>query len=153
MDFTSIPVPVYLFLALIAACYMWDFMEGRTRAKQIQRYAQSVGFTYSGSALPADFPLAQCDLYATFKWQDLTIHNAAMGTWQGKEILFFDWKATNGETGSAGTILAFRGNDRKLWIARLDCTLKTEQVDNWTLLFREYQLPIGEIQALMSGLS
>ena len=147
MDFKSIPIADYLFLALMAVFWVWNFLYGRSRTKQIQRYSRSIGFIYLGSALPNDFPLAQCGLHAT------SIHNAAAGTWQGKEILFFDWIINNGETDSSGTILAFRGNDRKLWVARLDCTLKTEQVEGWTLLSREYQLPVGEIRTLMSGLS
>jgi hypothetical protein len=147
------PKLIYVVIAFMLCSSVVNILLSRKRERRIRRYALNNGFSFCDDVLPGDFPLAQCD-FSTSNWAT-KIRGAVTGKREDHNFLFFDWIVECGRNGRsyAQTVIAIPGNHRNSWVTRLDCSLTTEQADNWTVCYRrDFILPADEIDSLISSL-
>jgi hypothetical protein len=131
----------------LACFFTWLIIRHLLRRRQIRQYARSAGFIYLGTALPKSLQLGLTSLNGA----DLS--NAFAGERRGEEFVFFDSKIGTGKGSYYQSAVAIRGPRQAYGPERFDISLTTERAGDWLLIYRPKQLlPIGEIQALLSGI-
>ena len=128
----------------------WNWFSERRRTRQIKDYANSLSFDYIGAALPPYFPLRK-----TSAGRATSFQNAIAGRKNGTEVIVFDCRFGSGKSRSYRTVVAVFGAAQRFGVARFGPSLVSEEVDGWTLLYRQRYFPpagrlrIDEIQMLL----
>jgi hypothetical protein len=117
-----------------SAIVLWFLLQGRSRAREYQRVAKALGFTYLGTAVPETLDLSK----ASFRepWDVAT--NVIVGTFKGVETIAFYFHANHGDVGYKQTTVAMKSSSpitdlTSLWQAS---GIRAERIGEWIVMFR-----------------
>lgn len=140
--------PLYIVGPALVSFLAWGILRQRARTREIRQFAQRVGLTYLGSAVPRRLPVPRALLR-----QVMSISAFVVGDERNKDLVLFDCML-NGKGTRSRTVVAVRGQPSAFGAARFWPDLITEQVGEWALVYSEGRLlTIEEIEGLVSAVS
>ena len=138
---------LYLFGTLIVAVIIRQIVADWRRGQEMRRLAQTLRFTYIGSALPPSFPL-----FKTSSRTARNLRNVCVSDTREREVLFFDCELGHGRGRWHRTVVALRGPAEDFGGARFGPDLAKEEIGDWAMVYgTSRQLEPIEILALVSG--
>jgi hypothetical protein len=140
---------IFFFAFVIAAVALGvrSIQQARQRTKAFHQVAETLGFEYFGSSLPARFPLRE-----TQSRQSRSISRVFVYSRMGKDMLFFDCELGYGRGRFSRTVVAVRGDRSEFGFARFGPDLATETVRGWTVVYGERRfLETEEIMRLVNA--
>lgn len=124
-----------------------SIQQDRQRTKALHQVAETLGFEYFGSSLPARFPLRE-----TQSRESRSISRAFVYSQIGKDMLFFDCELGYGRGRFSRTAVAVRGDCDEFGFARFGPDLATEKIRGWTVVYGERRvLEPEEIMRLVNA--
>jgi hypothetical protein len=114
---------------------VWFLLRGRSRARQYNRVAGELGFTYLGNALPETLNLSKASFWNS--WDMAT--NVIAGNFKGVETAVLHFHANHGEVGYKQTTVAMKSSAPVVELSSLwqSSGIRAERIGEWIVMFRE----------------
>ncbi|WP_031500111.1 hypothetical protein [Bryobacter aggregatus] len=135
----------YIWILWVALIVVRWQVHGMRRRREVRGFADKIGFSSIGPALPIEHPFYRTSLRSTSP-----LRNAYAGQVQRREMLFFDLSVGSGKHRFDRSAIALRGKPEEFGTLQFGPDLVTEEADGWTWVYgRRRLLEIEELNELV----